>query len=227
MGSFNQGGNRRSFGGDRDRGGRRERPEMHRAICAECGKECEVPFKSTNDKPVYCSSCFERQSSGDRSGRRSSDRGFGRGSDRRDRGSDRRSDSPRFGDKQMYRVVCDKCHKECEVPFKPTSDKPVYCSDCFGKNETFKSQKNGEDNFNKNEDQFKVLNTKLDRIIKLLLPNEEKLVEKKIIDLKKTIEAEKDKVVKKIKEIKKVVAIAPKKVIAKKPVKKIVIKKKK
>jgi len=209
MGSFNRGGNRRSFGNNRDRGGRRERPEMHQAICAECGKKCEVPFRPTGDKPVYCSSCFERQSSGDRSGRRSSDRGFGRGSDRRDRGSDRRSDSPRFGDKQMYRVICDKCHKECEVPFKPSSDKPVYCDDCFGKNEKFKDQKN--------EDQFEILNVKLDKILKLLLPNEEKLsekkVEKKIIDLKKPVENKKNKV--------------EKKVVAKKPVKKVIIKKKK
>ena len=28
-------------------------------------------------------------------------------------------------------LICDKCGKECEVPFKPTSSKPVYCSDCF------------------------------------------------------------------------------------------------
>ena len=209
MGSFNRGGNRRSFGGDRDRGGRRERPEMHQAICAECGKKCEVPFKPTSDKPVYCSNCFEKQSSGDRFNRRSSDRGF-------NRGSDRRSDRSKFGDKQMYKVICDKCHQECEVPFKPSGDKPVYCSDCFGKNEIFKGQKNGEDNFNKNEDQFKILNIKLDKILKLLLPDEEKLVEKKvdkkIIDLKKIVETKKNKV--------------EKKVIAKKPVKKIVKKKK-
>ncbi len=215
MGSFNRGDNRRSFGGDRDRGGRRERPEMHRAICAECGKECEVPFKPTNDKPVYCSSCFEKQSGGDRFNRRSSDRGF-------DRGSNRRSDRPRFGDKQMYKVICDKCHKECEVPFKPTSDKPVYCSDCFSKNETSKGQKN--------ENQFEILNVKLDKILKLLSPNEEKVVEKKvekkIIDLKKTIEDKKNKIEKKVE--KKPIAKKPivKKPIVKKPVKKIIKKKK-
>ena len=35
----------RSFGGPR---------EMHKATCAECGVECEVPFKPTEGKPVYC-----------------------------------------------------------------------------------------------------------------------------------------------------------------------------
>jgi CxxC-x17-CxxC domain-containing protein len=194
MGSFNRGGNRRSFGNNRDRGGRRERPEMHQAICAECGKKCEVPFRPTGDKPVYCSNCFEKQSGENRFNKRS---------------SDRHSNRPNFGDKRMYKVICDKCHKECEVPFKPSSDKPVYCDDCFGKNEKFKDQKN--------EDQFEILNVKLDKILKLLLPNEEKLsekkVEKKIIDLKKPVENKKNKV--------------EKKVVAKKPVKKVIIKKKK
>lgn len=33
--------------------------EMHTAICAECGKPAQVPFKPRGDRPVYCSSCFE------------------------------------------------------------------------------------------------------------------------------------------------------------------------
>ncbi len=40
-------------------GGRSERPTMHRAVCDECGKDCEVPFKPSGDKPIYCSRCFE------------------------------------------------------------------------------------------------------------------------------------------------------------------------
>ena len=35
------------------------------AVCAECGKECEVPFKPTGDRPVYCRDCFSaRKDSG-------------------------------------------------------------------------------------------------------------------------------------------------------------------
>ncbi|GAI42060.1 unnamed protein product [marine sediment metagenome] len=26
--------------------------EMHKAICSDCGKECEVPFKPTEGRPV-------------------------------------------------------------------------------------------------------------------------------------------------------------------------------
>lgn len=33
----------------------------------------------------------------------------------------------------MYPAVCDKCGKDCRVPFKPSSDKPIYCSNCFEK----------------------------------------------------------------------------------------------
>jgi len=31
----------------------------------------------------------------------------------------------------MTKVTCDECKKSCEVPFRPTAGKPVYCSDCF------------------------------------------------------------------------------------------------
>ncbi|MCC7570740.1 hypothetical protein KO465_05315 [Candidatus Micrarchaeota archaeon] len=64
FGGGNRSGDRggRSFGGDRGGyGGRRfDRPrEMHKVKCAECGKECEVPFKPTEGRPVYCRECFQ------------------------------------------------------------------------------------------------------------------------------------------------------------------------
>ncbi len=34
--------------------------EMHKATCADCGKECEVPFKPTEGRPVYCRECFQK-----------------------------------------------------------------------------------------------------------------------------------------------------------------------
>jgi CxxC-x17-CxxC domain-containing protein len=47
-------------------GDRSARPprEMHPAVCADCGVETMVPFLPRNDKPVYCSSCFERVRAG-------------------------------------------------------------------------------------------------------------------------------------------------------------------
>lgn len=31
----------------------------------------------------------------------------------------------------MYKAVCADCKKNCEVPFRPSSDRPVYCKNCF------------------------------------------------------------------------------------------------
>jgi CxxC-x17-CxxC domain-containing protein len=31
----------------------------------------------------------------------------------------------------MFTATCSSCGKEAQVPFRPTSGKPVYCSDCF------------------------------------------------------------------------------------------------
>jgi len=33
--------------------------EYHAAICARCGQQAMVPFAPRNDRPVYCSSCFD------------------------------------------------------------------------------------------------------------------------------------------------------------------------
>ena len=32
----------------------------HTVVCAECGAEATVPFVPRNDRPVYCSQCYER-----------------------------------------------------------------------------------------------------------------------------------------------------------------------
>jgi DNA-directed RNA polymerase len=54
------GGGRPSFGGNRGgfRGNDRGPVTMHKVICDECKKPCEVPFKPTAGKPVYCNACF-------------------------------------------------------------------------------------------------------------------------------------------------------------------------
>ena len=35
------------------------------------------------------------------------------------------------GPREMFTATCSSCGKDAQVPFKPTSGKPVYCSDCF------------------------------------------------------------------------------------------------
>ena len=58
--SFSSRGRPASGWGDR---GDRGPVEMHSAVCENCGRECEVPFRPTSGKPVYCSNCFENQRS--------------------------------------------------------------------------------------------------------------------------------------------------------------------
>ncbi len=36
------------------------RREMFPAVCSECGKETEVPFKPRTGKPIYCSDCYRK-----------------------------------------------------------------------------------------------------------------------------------------------------------------------
>ena len=51
------------FGGGGFGGGQRE---MFKATCADCKKECEVPFKPSGDRPVYCKDCFSKRKGGAR-----------------------------------------------------------------------------------------------------------------------------------------------------------------
>ena len=44
------------------------RREMHPAVCAECGKDTEVPFRPTGERPVYCNDCYRQQRSGSAGG---------------------------------------------------------------------------------------------------------------------------------------------------------------
>ena len=111
----------------------------------------------------------------DRRGRRDSKPGFRDGSSRdsesrrdfkpRDSGRFRDSDDRQTFRKEleMHTAVCDRCGKRCEVPFRPSWSKPVYCSDCFRKGENFESKSPDQ-----NKKEFDIINEKLDRILEAL-----------------------------------------------------------
>ena len=40
--------------------GPREQATMHQATCNECGKDCQVPFRPSGERPVYCRDCFAK-----------------------------------------------------------------------------------------------------------------------------------------------------------------------
>lgn len=42
-----------------DRSGR----QMYAVVCFDCGKDTEIPFKPSGDRPVYCKECFTKRRS--------------------------------------------------------------------------------------------------------------------------------------------------------------------
>lgn len=203
MGNFNRGDrrsgggfNRGGFGGGRRFGGGRDgaKPVMHKAVCSECGANCDLPFKPTGDRPVFCSDCFSKQQDG---GARPSR--FG---------GDRRERPSRFEDKQMHDAVCDKCGSNCQVPFKPMAGKAIFCDNCFDKGGS------GSKDSGVIMEQLKTLNAKIDKLIEVLAPSvvkkkTEKKEVKKEVAVKKVVKAEKKEKVAKTKT-------AAKKVVTKK-----------
>jgi len=149
---------------------------MHQAICSNCGKACEVPFRPTGDKPVYCSDCFGKIGPGNSP-----------------RFSEKRFDQPRFSDKKMFSAVCSNCGNTCEVPFRPTGDKPVYCHNCFGKTDHAPSKSTAG-----YQEQFKILNSKLDQILRSLSPSQPTEAKAQAITIRKAEPAKLKKTAKKI-----------------------------
>jgi len=71
-----------------------DRPSvMHQAICSNCGKACEVPFKPNGSKPVFCRECFQNNRTSD-SGRSESFQGR---TNFQERGN-RQAEVPNFGE---------------------------------------------------------------------------------------------------------------------------------
>jgi CxxC-x17-CxxC domain-containing protein len=55
-----RGGGRGAGSASRGPGGSGPR-EFFTAVCGECGKEAQLPFKPRGDRPVYCSDCFSKR----------------------------------------------------------------------------------------------------------------------------------------------------------------------
>jgi CxxC-x17-CxxC domain-containing protein len=96
---------RRDFRDSRDSG----RRELFDAVCAKCGEDCQVPFRPTTGKDVFCSNCFEKNN--DAPSREF--RGIGRDrNDRGDRGSFRSRPSSDSGNNSSeLRAIGEKLDK--------------------------------------------------------------------------------------------------------------------
>ena len=107
---------------------------------------------------------FERKDSGKTGGRfRDSGRSAGGRRDFDQQDNFGRSDYERPSRKIEHEVICDKCSKKCIVPFKPNSNKPIYCDDCFRKKDSFPQTRERS-----SSSELEEINRKLDIIIKKL-----------------------------------------------------------
>lgn len=109
---------------------------------------------------------------------------FNRGRSGGGRGFERRgfSDRGSRGPAQMHPATCDKCQQSCEVPFRPTQGKPVFCSNCFDRNRNSDAPRFENRSFDRpsnfenkqpvsdHKEQFEQLNNKLDKILMMLTP---------------------------------------------------------
>ncbi len=130
---------------------------MYRATCAKCGNSCEVPFRPNGSKPVYCRDCFKKD---DAPMAHRTDRDFG---------------GRPFEEKRLYQAVCDTCGDNCEVPFRPTGERPVYCRNCFRKDGGTSGHKDFKHSAPVGDDrvtaQLAQINAKLDAIMRSLAPS--------------------------------------------------------
>ena len=107
--------------------------------CADCGQQfvftaSEQDFYAQRGftEPRRCQSCrasrkAARGSTGGGAGGYSSAGGYSGGGGGGGAGYGSRDRGPR----EMFSATCSNCGREAQVPFRPTSGKPVYCSDCF------------------------------------------------------------------------------------------------
>jgi len=116
--------------------------------CADCSQDfvftaSEQEFYATRGftEPRRCSSCraSRKAARGDTGGSYGGGTGYGDSSggsstgfgDRGGGGTGGGGGGYSRGPREMFTATCSNCGKEASVPFRPTSGKPVYCSDCF------------------------------------------------------------------------------------------------
>ncbi len=100
----------------------------HSLTCVDCGVEF---IHSGADQEYYAQKGFTTEPK-----RCASCRAYRRttrdsGSDARTIGGPRGYERSEGGAREYFVAVCSSCGNQAQVPFKPRTDKPVYCSDCF------------------------------------------------------------------------------------------------
>lgn len=104
--------------------------------CSDCGQEfqfsaAEQQFYADRGftEPRRCPSCraSRKAARGDSAGGGSYSAGGGSSYGNRGGGGGGFGG----GTREMFSATCSSCGKQAQVPFRPSGNKPVYCSDCF------------------------------------------------------------------------------------------------
>lgn len=78
------------------------------------------------------------------------------------------------GARPKFSAICDKCGQACEVPFRPTGDRPVFCNVCFktqgGAGSNFAPKNAGGGTSGVSQGQINMIISKLDKILSILAP---------------------------------------------------------
>jgi CxxC-x17-CxxC domain-containing protein len=67
----------------------------------------------------------------------------------------------------MHTVTCADCGDECQIPFEPKFNRPVYCSECFQKNKPQESRdRYSRDERDSNQDNYRTSRSKSAKFLK-------------------------------------------------------------
>jgi CxxC-x17-CxxC domain-containing protein len=106
------------------------------------------------------------------------------------------------GPREMFRTTCTECGNSCEVPFRPSGDKPVLCNDCFGSSKSFggdnfpqqtrrggdrpeRSEAKPDPRISELQSSVETLTAKIDTLIQTLTAQPKKVTVEEVVEVKK------------------------------------------
>ena len=87
---------------------------------------------------------------------------------------EKRSFGKPSGGLELFDATCESCGKDCQLPFKPTGGKPVYCRDCFKKEGRDEGPRDAPRRSSGSSGDMADIHRKLDKIMRALRIEDER-----------------------------------------------------